>query len=671
MPINLDLPHEDRYQQEMKTAWQHFISNQTIDPCVPPVISGSWRRCWGKINPHQNIEFTRMSQSYLLASQTASFDLLAVARPVLEDVYQCIQNSSVLIVLTSSIGCVLDLVGDPDTLATMDAWEAGMGSILSEELIGTTSFGLALSERMPMQVIGYEHFVSQFHGLAGASAPIFDLSGHLLGVLGLVMPLAKYHRHSLGLVTAAARAIENQRQADALLEEQNSQLAQLNAVLSSISDGILVWRDDETLAHANHAASQILGISTQSMLGRHINTLFSIPTSVRRNITQRKPITDFEGVIKIGERAVNCLISIDFVFQNSERLRWMIMTLRPENKVRQLVQRQVGAHAPLTLHDIPGESPQIQRVRRFVKSAAPAQAGILIRGEVGTGKNALASAIHNASPRREGPFVVFACSSVTNELAISELLGYEEAESRQVSGRPSKFELAQGGTLFFQDIDALSLEAQSVLLNALELGVIQRLRGHRAIEINVRVIASTSANIESLIAQGVFRPELFYRLGVFTITMPPLRERIQDFPLVVDRILNRLSQQLGQTIQVSPAAIEILKKYPWPGNIRELESVLGRAAIQLTSSDGVIEANHIPLHVHSIQELESVSGAFPFFNSLEEMECETILRAARSCQGNLTRMSDILGIGRTTLWRKLKYFNINIQEYRRPLSRKS
>lgn len=657
------------YAQNIDAAWELFTSSQKIAACVPPVIAASWRRCWGKVNPHHNVGFARMGRSYLLASQTASFDLMAVARPVMEDVFQCIEHSGTALILTNNVGCMLDLVGDIEVLEVMNEWGVGLGSILSEELIGTSAFGLALSERMPVQVAGHEHFVRQFHIVTGAAAPIFDMGGHLLGVLGLVMPVKKYHSHSLGLISAAARAIESQHQSDVLLEEQNSQLAQLNAVLSSISDGIMMWSEDETLVHANQAASQILGLSTQSMLGRHINTVFGMPASVTKSIARRKPITDVEALLTVSGHAVNCLISIDFVHQSPERLRWIIITLRPENKVRMLVQRQVGAQAPLTINDIPGEAPQMQRVRSFVKSAAAAQASILIRGEVGTGKNALASAIHNAGPRRSGPFVVFACASVPNELAISELLGYDETESKHSSGRPSKFELARGGTLFFQDVDALPLEAQTVLLNALELGIIQRLRGQRAVEIDVRVVASTSANIETLIAQGAFRPDLYYRLSIFSITLPPLRERPQDIGLVVERIITRLSQQLGHQVELEPAVLDALKKYPWPGNIREMEAALGRAATQLAPTGGKIELKHIPPQVRSPAGAVVNYTAPDLFNSLEEAECAAILRAAQSCRGNLTRMSEMLGIGRTTLWRKIKYFDINIREYRQRASR--
>jgi transcriptional regulator of acetoin/glycerol metabolism len=358
------------YQQKMLDAWKKYTHNQELDPIVSPLIAASWRRCWGHVNPNKSLEFTRMSADYLLASQTASFDLIAIARPVMEDVYQCIQDSGTAIILTNSIGCVLDLIGDDEVISIMNDWGAGIGSILSEELIGTTSIGLALTERMPVQVAGREHFVQQLHVATGAAAPMFDISGRLLGVLGIVMPVDRYHIHSLGLIAAAARAIEGQRQSDFLLVEQNSQLAQLNAIISKISDGILVWNVDYVLIHANSMAGEVLGIPVQSMMGKHVDSLFVVPGFMRKAILRKKTLTDVEGVIKIGDQSVNCLISLDFVYKSREELQWIIVTLRPEKKVRQLVQRQVGANAALTLDDIPGESPQMQKVRSFVRSAA-------------------------------------------------------------------------------------------------------------------------------------------------------------------------------------------------------------------------------------------------------------------------------------------------------------
>jgi transcriptional activator for dhaKLM operon len=402
------------------------------------------------------------------------------------------------------------------------------------------------------------------------------------------------------------------------------------------------------------------------MVGKPASALFAVPAFVEESILHRKLLTDVEGAIAVQGRTVHCLISLDFVFQSHDRLQWIIITLRSEKKVRRLIQQQVGATAALTLDDIPGQAPQMQRVRNFVRSAAGAQAGILIRGEIGTGKNALASAIHNASPRHDGPFVIFACSSIPSELVISDLLGYDESvENKRLSGRPSKFELAQGGTLFFQNVDALPLEAQAVLINALELGVVQRLGSQRVVEVEARIIASTSANMETLIAQGSFRPDLYYRLSTFTITLPPLRERPRDIPLVADRILARFTRQLGYRVALAPEVMDVFRKYAWPGNIREMEAVLGRAATQVAGS-GVIGLAQLPNHVRLMES--NVRTVKPFLqvqvNSLREMEQETISLMMQMYRGNVSRMAKVLDISRTTLWRKLKDYGIDPAEFR-------
>jgi transcriptional activator for dhaKLM operon len=665
LPSNgIDTP--EGYQRAMKAAWLRFTANQQMDPVVPPLIAASWRRSWGRVNPNNPVGFTRLGSNHLLASQTASFDLMAIARPVMEDVYQCVENSGTALVLTNSVGCVLDMVGDEEIINVMEGWGAGRGSILSEEQIGTTSIGLALTERMPVQVAGREHFVKQFHIATGAAAPIFDISGHLLGILGLLMPIERYHVHSLGLVAAAARAVENQHQSDLLMAEQNSQLAQLNTILSTISDGILVWNAQQLVVHANPAAGQMLGASAPSMVGKPARSLFSLPALVEDAISQCKPLTDVEGVINIQGRVVNCLISLDFVFKSTDKLQWIIVTLRSQKKVRKLIQQQVGATAALTLSDIPGEAPQMQRVRNFVRSAAGARASILIRGEVGTGKNALASAIHNAGPWHDGPFVIFASASVPAELVVSDLLGYDESiENRRISGRPSKFELAQGGTLFFQDVDALPLEAQAVLINALELGMVQRLGSQRPVEVEARVIASTSADMETLISQGAFRPDLYYRLSTFTITLPPLRERPRDIPLVAERILARFTRQLGYQISISPEVMDVFRKYSWPGNIREMEAVLGRAATQIAGA-GVISLKHIPNTVRIMEpSAQAINPSMQVkVSSLNEMERETIALMMQMYRGNVSRMAQVLDISRTTLWRKLKNYGFDPEEYR-------
>jgi transcriptional activator for dhaKLM operon len=650
--------------ESKELAWGKFIESQSIRGDISTTIANSWRRSWSRVNISQGLKVPRLSSEHFMATQIASFDLISIAQPIMEDAYQCVEHSDTVIILVNGAGCVLEMLGDPEMLNKLKTLGIDRGALLAEERIGTSAIGLALIEQTPVQVVGAEHYCKELHDLAEAAAPVFDLTGRSLGALGLFTTIENYHSHSLGLITAVTRAIEGQRQSDNLLAEQNSQLAQLSAILSSITDGIAVWNADHRLIQVNTAASKLLECPIQSLMGSQVERFFSAPSFLAQAIQQHETLSGVEVSLMLDDHTVNCIVNLYFVFNRKNELQWGIMTLRPEKDIRKLVQNQVGAKATLTLNDIPGNSVQMQRVRNFVRSAASATASILIRGEVGTGKNALANAIHNAGQRRDGPFLIFPCSSIPNELVISELLGYDEnGGPAQTGSRPSKFELAQAGTLFFQDVDALPLEAQAVLLNMLELDIVQRMGSQRPIGVNVRVIACTSAKMEKMISQGSFRADLYYRLSTFAITIPPLRERRSDIPLVVDRVIKRLSRQLGYTLNLGEGVIELLKRYPWPGNVREIESVLGRVAIQVGVA-GQIEIKHLPESLRYMNHLPADEQMLPSFQSLDEVEREAIVRTAQLCCGNVTQMSQALGMSRTTLWRRLKLLQITPQDYR-------
>lgn len=656
---------EDEQFERQLAAWNTFLRGHTIPDSLAPAIAASWERCWYRLSPYEHVQPKSLAPDHLLMTQVASFELMSFARPVMEDIYQFIERTQSALVLVNAACFVLDMLGDEEMLAQLSGeLHITAGAQLAEPVTGTNAFALALSERIPMQVTGAEFFLQQYHHLAQAAAPIFDLSGKPLGALGVITLRQRYHPHALGMVLGGARAIEGQIQADRLLAEQNSQLAQLNAILSANSEGVIVWNSDFVLMHINEPAQRFLGLPAGALSGRHIREKIAYPAFIQEAVEQRRPLTDVEATIQVEGKPLRCILSLRFVEKTNGELEWIIAILRQEHDVRRLVQNQFGAQAVLTLDDIPGDSPAIQSVRRFVRTAAPVKASIFIRGESGTGKNALASAIHNASNRRDGPFLVFACSTVPNELLNRELLGYDESLSNhRPGGRPSKFELAHGGTLYFQDIDALPLEAQAILLNMLEMGIIQRLGSSLPIQVDVRVIASSSARIEKLVAQGSFRADLYYRLSTFEIALPPLRERLSDLPILVERILARLSRQLNRSFSLAPEVMVLFSKYAWPGNIRELEKVLARAAIQTGASE-LIGSMHLPEYIlnpiKSLEQSIEIGAAQP----LDEIEREAILHVARLCKGNTSEMARILGISRTTIWRKLKEFNITADDFR-------
>lgn len=650
--------------EQINAAWTEFVKNEKILPGLSPLIANSWQRCRLRINPDQKLQYYKLNPDHLLAAHVDSFDLISIARPIMEDIYQNINRSDSVIVLVNRTGYILDVLAEPELVKQDENLENIVGVLFTEDHIGTNSVGLALIERKPVQVIGPEHYCTQFQQYAGAAAPIFDIHGRILGVLGLLTSLSSYQSYSLAIVTAGARAIQAQKQADVLLAEHNGQLAQLNAILDTISEGIVVWNGERVLMHINTYASKLINMPSHSLVGQTIEEFFPSSAFIQGAIKNRKPLTDVETNIKIGGSVIDCVLSLRFVLNKAD-LQWIIVNFRPIKEVRRLVQRQVGAHAHLTLDDIPSESLQMKRVINQVKSAAAAKASILIRGEVGTGKNVLANAIHNESPRRDGPFLIFTCASVPSELVVSELLGYEEGFGiYQTESRPSKFELANGGSLFFQDVENLSLEGQSILLDVLEMGVLRRLGSDLPVQVDVRILAASSAKIEKLIDQGSFRSDLYFRLSAFTINLPPLREHPKDIPLLVQRILKRISSQLGQPLSLAPEVIDVLKKYPWPGNIRELEVVLGRAAAQVDSL-GVIDLVHLPGELHFPKSTLNKNQMIQTVHPLSEVERDAIQQTALQCRGNVTQMALALRISRTTLWRRLKEYDILPEDYRK------
>ncbi|MFO7623913.1 MAG: sigma 54-interacting transcriptional regulator [Anaerolineales bacterium] len=646
---------------DLKAAWTKYTSEHILPPAVPPLIAKSWERCWPSMLPTAPAGLARLSTKHMLTAQVANFELLSIARPIIEDIYQYIEGYDTALLICSSAGYAMDMIGDASMLEFLDKNSIQNGSLLSEFEMGTNAVGLALMERIPFQVLGAEHYRVQYHILAGAAAPIFDLTGHTMGAVGILNFEDHYHPHSLGMAVAGARAIEGQRQSDKLLWEQNSNIAKLNAILANIVEGILVWDTNGILIHANQTASEQLDLNLDLLMGRNIEDFIQFPALVLQAMADQKPLTDVEVSLKIGIRFVDSVISLRFV-RSGKNVQAVIMLLRPTAEVRKLIQRQTGVQAPFTLDRYVGRSPKIRHVYRLAKKAASARASVFISGDSGTGKSFLAHAIHSISPRREGPFVIFSCASIPIEMIMLELLGHENIPGATETGnRPSKFELADGGTLFFQDVNALPQEAQAALLNVLEFAFVQRIGATRPIEVDVRVIAASDTKLDKLVLEKSFRADLFYRLSPFEIHLPPLREIASDIPLLAESILRRISKQRKRSLHMSEQVVVALQDYHWPGNIRELETVLESAAVQARLSEK-IELVHLPDYVLRAKEFRIIHNQGDEAANLQEMEQKMILRAAEMCEGNTTQMARALGIGRTTLWRKLKKYSISLDK---------
>jgi transcriptional regulator of acetoin/glycerol metabolism len=648
---------------ELYARWRSFVERGVLDPQVDPLVAMSWRRSLPRHNPSTAGALPRLSDDALQSRRVRQFDLIAIARPFMEDIYQCVEQSGYVVVLLDATACVLDVLGDPRVSDQLAALGLQPGVYWSEENAGTNAFGLALLERCAVQVVGAEHLFLRFHALTASAAPVFNALGHPIGMIGMVGLVRSSDVHTLAVVHATARAIESQLQNERLFTELNAQRTQLTTTLGAISDGLLVCDANAVITHLNSQAAQILNLKPETVVGRPISEYVDLPEVVQLARRQQQELIDIEAAFLVNGMQVGCLVSLYPIQREGDHESvGSILTLRRIEQVHRLVQRMVGGRSSIfNLNDFTGESTLANQVRRQAQMAARSQSPLLIQGESGTGKGVLARAIHNESARAEGPFVSVNCRALPRDLVVAEFLGYEAGVFRNSQGQPSKFELAHAGTLHLEEIDALPLEMQGALLRVVDSGEVMRLGGKRVIPVDVRFVATASADVERQVINGDFRADLFYALSRISIRLPALRDRISDLPLIVNATLDRLRRQSGRRVEVSAEVIQVLRRYRWPGNVRELENALERAAVLADS--GLIEVQHLPDTIRGRGWPLKPSEHVP---AMHEAEHEAIVRAASACQGNLTKMAEMLGIGRTTLWRKIKASDIRVEDFRRP-----
>jgi two-component system response regulator HydG len=297
-----------------------------------------------------------------------------------------------------------------------------------------------------------------------------------------------------------------------------------------------------------------------------------------------------------------------------------------------------------------GNSPAIRRVLELVEMVAATDTTVLIFGESGTGKELVARAIHAASPRRNMPMVVIHCGALTETLLESELFGHERGAFTGAQYRKKgKFEVADGGSVFLDEIADISLKTQTDLLRVLQEKEIQRVGGSQTVKVDFRCIAATNKNLEDLVKAGTFRPDLYYRLKVFAIDLPPLRERREDIPLLADHFLKKFATAMNKPLPtLSPLAVDLLLAHDWPGNVRELENAVERAMVIGRGPE--IQPADFPFQ---LQPVQPVAG-----RTLDEMERSHIERVLQETAGNLSRAARILDIDRTTLYNKLRRYGL-------------
>jgi DNA-binding NtrC family response regulator len=327
------------------------------------------------------------------------------------------------------------------------------------------------------------------------------------------------------------------------------------------------------------------------------------------------------------------------------------------DRIRELRAMRPAAGDPVALEGIVGGSESMGKVFEVLRRAAPSDAGILIEGESGTGKELVARAIHNLSPRRGKPFVPVACAAIPETLLESELFGHEKGAFTDAKERRiGKFERAHGGTAFLDDVDDMPLSMQVKLLRVLQEKEIERLGGGRSIPVDVRMVAATKVDLMDAVREGEFREDLYWRLNVVNIQLPPLRERPGDVRTLAEHFVRLYGR--GKAVRVAPETLEEMERYFWPGNVRELENAVERA-IALAGPDGLLEREHL---LRSRGDRPAPGPAGGTVRTLREagaaVEKDAIVAALRLTGGHRARAAKVLGISRKSLWEKIRHYGV-------------
>ena len=438
----------------------------------------------------------------------------------------------------------------------------------------------------------------------------------------------------------------------------NNMQRRIETVINTVQEGIVAVDRQGKIVNINSAAAGMLHVPTDTAPGTLL-TDYLPGMPVDKLLTEEKDWNHRE-IFRVVNGRKNYFLVNTRLWREADEICGLVAILREMADVRRLVSNVSTQTHCYTFEMILGASPALQKIKQEAAQAAAGSATVLIRGESGTGKELFARAIHCAGDRRDKPFVAINCAAIPEALLESELFGYEEGAftGAKRGGKPGKFELADGGTVFLDEIGDVSLSMQAKLLRVLQERQIERVGGVEATPVDVRIIAATHKNIETMVQTGEFRQDLFYRLNVFPLLIPPLRERAEDLPLLINVFFQRYTRSLQKNLTgIDEAVYPYLKQYSWPGNIRELENTL-EYLVNIETSDQVT-ISHIPDRLRkAVGKAKNVisSAAVTPIAELERQAIHSALqRYGRSAEGK-EQAAKALGISKATLYRKLKEY---------------
>ncbi|MDR1933367.1 MAG: sigma-54-dependent Fis family transcriptional regulator [Spirochaetales bacterium] len=626
--------------------WEMFIGKGIINADTQTIVAQSWEECrlFG-LDPQKGLGKIVDPRVYQdIREQNES--LWETARPIMQSVFEIVERSHFLLVLTDSAGYVLETIGDQVVAGKAEDLRFTPGNLWTNLEVGSNAIGAALKYDRAVQMVGAEHYCVTHHGWTCSAAPIHGLDGKVAGCLNMSSDCSAAHPHTLGLVVAAAFGIEQQ-----LFSLHSSRLMRM--ALDSNSDCILLLDKHFHPVWANKATSKLLGMPGAQMKNADFREMMpEMEWAQIREWEKGGKISSNDTPLYIDGKALHCSVTVSPTLQSGCDNKTFAVVLRKQEHLIRAVNMVSGNRATYTFDSIYARDSLMKKTVALASQYARYDGVIMIEGESGTGKELFAQAIHNGSQRAEGPFVAINCASLPRELVESELFGYEKGAFTGAlkDGNPGKFELANQGAIFLDEISEMPLEFQAKLLRVVETRKVRRLGGSREKDLDVRIIVAANRNLKQEVKLGRMREDLYFRLNVLKLEIPPLRERPEDILYCAERFLDHFNNRYPELRKSMSRDFErALQDYAWPGNVRELQNSIER--VFFSCPLGILGTEAIPVVIDS-----AVPAETPLRREIRE--------ALDACGGNVEESAKRLGLSRASMYRRVKQFGINPKELR-------
>ena len=584
--------------------------------------------------------------------------LCAHATPVMESLHEQIVNTQSMIVLTDAEGLILHSIGDDDFLRRAEKVALRPGANWAEATQGTNAIGTALAERCPTVVHGEQHYLAANRFLTCSSVPILDPYGELVGVLDVTGDHRSYHQHTMALAKMSVQMIENHLFTNTFRETLQITFHGRPEFLGTLMEGIIAFTCDGRFLSANRSAQFQLGLPLAGLRAHTLCSLFGLTSA--QLIDRLRTSRDRHLSLNLSNGTVVC------AHVESRRATladdgWLPPAQRGSGPAQRVEAALPSSNSLSRLSCLDTGDSQVAAVIAKVRKVIGKDIPILITGETGTGKELLAQAIHNDSPRRSGAFVAVNCASIPETLIESELFGYEEGAftGARRKGAAGKLLQANGGTLFLDEIGDMPYPLQVRLLRVLQERLVNPLGSSKSIPVDIAIICATHRDLREMIAQNRFREDLYYRLNGLVVKLPPLRERT-DLSEVIRNMLQCASSASGdgQCLSVADDVMKLFTQCAWPGNFRQLGNLL-RTAAAMVDADGEIRREHLPddffddLRTGSSASATTIESSSLPSGRLEDVATSVIARTVAQHGGNVSAAARALGISRNTVYRKL------------------